>query len=313
MPYKRDTKVGYTCLFNKSFNELLDIYDDNYSQLFNLLHDTLNVKIYINREKYVAEEILEDINLLVLGCPSKIKIDDRSIDSILKFVRAGGSLLVISDAGGDLANETNLNDLVSHFQISIKPTTVRDTFNCGSQVAPVLGNINLSHPIMKGVIKIAIGGGCTLQIEGTGSPLVKTNESSWIEQFSLKNNKAWSIVNTGSYWPIIATIPYGHGKIAISGDLDMFSNDIDYGINAFDNKKFITNLFSWLLEPIESRTVIDWLISRISRLEVAYEDLRQVNEMLTLENQKLKEKIKTLENLNSTIPYQIHEKEKEIK
>jgi len=74
--------------------------------------------------------------------------------------------------------------------------------------------------------------------------------------------------------------------------VDMFSNDTEFGTNAFDNGTFIKNIFSWFLAPVETSTVLDWLISRVANLEDKCNGLLQKYEQIASENEKLKKILK---------------------
>ena len=290
----RSPRGEYTCLVDKAYNELLDVHDDNFSELFSLLAESLKVSISINREQPILEDLLYSSDMFVLGCPTRAKLEKDDIEIIVKYVREGGNLLVISDAGGDLANKTNLNDLVNAFGIEIESTTVRDSRNVGSAVSPILDNVNISHVSNKNVVRVVAGGGTTLLIQEPAVALFSTGKTSVIEKYSPRDSNAWKIVKVGENYPIAAACMHGQGKVIVCGDVDMFSNDNEFGINAFDNGTFIKNIFSWFLAPVETSTVLDWLISRVTTLEKTCNVLSQSYEQLALENEKLKKMLKEM-------------------
>lgn len=274
-------------MIDEGHGEILDIFDDNFSELFHVLNDVLNLDVSINREETIPEEDLLAADILVLGCPKDILVD-HEIQEILKYIREGGNLLIISDAGGDLANETNLNDLLSNLHIELEPTMIRDKqVNMGSSLAPVIENLNLSHPIMRNVMRVVVGGGCTMSMEEPAVSLLSTSMTSWIERFHPDETEAWKVMKVGEHWSLMASVLHGQGKVIACGDVDMFSNDADYGINALDNHILVKNMFNWFLSPVESSTVIDWLISRIAVLEKKQERLEKMLKMLLATNESL--------------------------
>lgn len=288
----RSPRGEYTCLIDKAFNELLDVHEDNFSELFSLLTESLKVSIAINREQPILEDLLYSSDMFVLGCPTRARLAKEDIELVVKYVREGGNLLVISDAGGDLANKTNLNDLVNVFGIEIESMTVRDSRNVGSAVSPILDNINISHVANKNVIRVVAGGGTTLLIQEPAVALFSTGKTSVIEKYSPRDNNAWKIVKVGENYPMAAASLHGQGKVVVCGDVDMFSNDFEFGINTFDNKTIIKNMFSWFLAPVETSTVLDWLVSRVASLEDKCGILMQKYEQIALENEKLKKILK---------------------
>ncbi|MBD3185628.1 hypothetical protein GF325_02270 [Candidatus Bathyarchaeota archaeon] len=277
----------FSCLIDGGHGEILDIFDDNFSELFHVLNDVLNIDVSINREETIPEEDLLATDILVLGCPKDFLVD-HEIQEILKYIREGGNLLIISDAGGDLANETNLNDLLSNLHIELEPTMIRDKqVNMGSSLAPVIENLNLSHPIMRNVMRVVVGGGCTMSMEEPAVSLLSTSMTSWIERFHPDETEAWKVMKVGEHWSLMASVLHGQGKVIACGDVDMFSNDADYGINALDNHILVKNMFNWFLSPVESSTVIDWLISRIAVLEKKQERLEKMLKELLATNESL--------------------------
>lgn len=287
------------CLVNKGFNELLDVHDDNFSEMFHLLNDIMKVSIAINREDFIPAELLSEADMFVIGCPARVRLSGDDIETIAKYVREGGNLLVITDAGGDLAHQTNLNDLVAEFGIEIEYTTVRDTRNVGSAVSPVIENINVSHSTNKNVMRLVVGGGTTLSVVWPAVPLFSTGKTSVVEQYSPTDSHSWKIVKVGENYPIGAATLHGQGKVVVIGDVDMFSNDAEYGINAMDNGTFIKNVFSWFLAPVETSTVIDWLIARLSNLEEKFTMIAKKCDSLSTENEKLKKILKEMHAVQS--------------
>jgi hypothetical protein len=288
-------RAEYTCILDRANNELVDVHEDNFSELFDLLDSVLNVKLIINREKPLPDDLLAGATMLVIGCPRKSTLTQDEIETIVKYVREGGNLLAITDAGGDAANETNLSELTAVFGIEIEATTVRDTKNIGSAAAPIIEDINMAHPANKNVMRVVIGGGATLLASEPVVSLLGTSHTCVIEQFKPNENEGWKVMKVGEHYPIAAATQYGQGKVVVVGDADMFSNDVDYGINVLDNATFIKNIFTWFVSPVDVPSVIDWLVSRLTALETRVSELAG-------ENAKLKQKLAKLESLQGEYP-----------
>lgn len=285
----------YTCIIDRANNELVDVHEETFSELFHLLDSVLNVKLVINREKPLPDDLLTGATMLVIGCPRKSQLDKEEIETVVKYVRDGGNLLAITDAGGDAANETNLGELTSVFGIEIEATTVRDSKNIGSAAAPIIEDINVSHPLNRNVMRVVIGGGATLLAPEPAVSLLGTNRTCVIEQFRPAEHDGWKVMKVGEHYPIAASAQHGQGKVVVVGDVDMFSNDLDYGINALDNATFIKNIFTWFMSPVDVPSVIDWLVSRLTALETRVNDLAG-------ENARLKQKLTKLENPENEYP-----------
>ncbi|MHA1791858.1 MAG: hypothetical protein ACTSVI_04380, partial [Promethearchaeota archaeon] len=157
--FRKRFSTRFICTIDKAHDEYLDVFDDMYSELFHVIHDELNIEVHSNNEKKITKNAITSSDIFVIGCPSHSIFLPGEIELVLKYVKNGGSLLIVSDAGGDRAYETNLNDLSRKFNIKIEPTMVREKrYNIGSSVAPMLENVNFSHQVMKDVVKLVMGG-----------------------------------------------------------------------------------------------------------------------------------------------------------
>ncbi len=278
-------------MFDAAHNELLDIYNGHYSEFFHLINDVLRVSVHVNRDPLMPDENLFNAHVLILGCPTRAKLSADFITSVEKYVREGGNLLVVSDAGGDLACMTNLNDLLAHFGIEIEPTTVKDTKNMGSSVSPILSEINHGHPVNKNVMRLVVGGSASIDFKDPVVPLFSTASTAVVERYSPGSKDAWKVVKVGLH-PLACSLVHGQGKIAVFGDVDIFGDENDYGIRALDNMAMIKNLFSWFLEPAETSTIIDWVMVKLATMDERCNALEKQCQYLHIENERLKKELK---------------------
>ena len=82
----------------------------------------------------------------------------------------------------------------------------------------------------------------------------------------------------------------------------MFSNDPDYGLNAFDNSMLVKSTCNWLLEPVEVSTIIDWLVARMTRLEERLHFVKKKCDLLGHENEKLKKQVYEMQSIHPHYP-----------
>lgn len=112
----------------KQFNELIDIYSEEYSEFKTILENKLNLKIDYGNTVHL--DLIENCSILVIGCPQK-EIRDFEIKWIQDFVDMGGSLLLINGQGGDESYGNNLSILGKFFGIRFDHIThhrVNDVF-----------------------------------------------------------------------------------------------------------------------------------------------------------------------------------------
>jgi len=101
-------------LFDTSHSEMLSIKDQEYSEFINLLK-SLTLKILTNENKNLTNQLLQGIDILVIGNPIDNYFSNIEIKNIINFVRDGGRLLLISEYGGDYLQKTNLNDITGKY------------------------------------------------------------------------------------------------------------------------------------------------------------------------------------------------------
>ena len=68
------------------------------------------------------------------------------------------------------------------------------------------------------------------------------SKDSWTEIFN--GSEQWVKEKETKAHVITAYAEYGRGKALAIGDVDVFSNDPNIGINCLDNRKFVKNLLN---------------------------------------------------------------------
>ena len=94
-------------LFDLAHKEMLNIEENEFSELFNLLQ-RFNVKIGKNENKDLKRDILKKVDILIIGNPINDFFSNIEIKSIVDYVRQGGRLLLISEYGSDFLQKTLL-------------------------------------------------------------------------------------------------------------------------------------------------------------------------------------------------------------
>ncbi|MHA1704915.1 MAG: hypothetical protein ACTSUX_02415 [Promethearchaeota archaeon] len=203
---------------------------------------------------------LSKYNLFIIGVPtSNSFFTEQEINDVIEYVRAGGSLLLINDKGGDKANHNNLSELSKFFGIKFNPDVLHDDKNYSKKPSrPVITSFK-KHFITRDINRIIHSGGCTLTIEN-----LKEIPELDIKPLAFSSNEhAWHEIYDGTNWvkkpvkkaPILAAGHFGSGKIVAIGNLSIFSNlNDEYGIRAADNFKLISNIVSWLLNKAHSES-----------------------------------------------------------
>ena len=260
-------------LFDTSHSEMLSIKDQEYSEFINLLK-SLTLKILTNENKNLTNQLLQGIDILVIGNPIDNYFSNIEIKNIINFVRDGGRLLIISEYGGDYLQKTNLNDITGkNFGIYFQKNIVKQNNSINQNCSSIISIQNFQkHQISKQLRELIIGGTCSLLLKKDSNPLLYLNDS-WTEIYNASNEQ-WSKENGKMKQIISACTEYGRGKVVAIGDIDIFSNDSNIGLNCLDNRKFVLNLISWLLEPVKESDVTLWALNQLGTFQT---ELKRIN------------------------------------
>jgi len=257
-------------LFDLAHQEMLNPNDDDFSEFFDLLQ-RIGVKIVVNKTKEIVKEVIEGIDILVIGNPIEKYFTNVEIKNIVAFVMEGGGLLCLSDYGADFLQKTNLNDLVgTHFGIFYEKNLLKENNPINQNCSSILSiNKFNDHKITAQLREVVVGGTCSFLINRYAKPLLETNEQGvWSEEYDSIKDQWVREENQKEQKKIIAAYrEYGRGKIIAIGDVDMFTNDPNIGIKRLDNRQFIANIFSWLIEPIKESSVRGWALDQLGTLQ----------------------------------------------
>lgn len=262
-----------TILFDLVHNEILNIDEKDFSQFLGLL-EGLSVKIKKNETKDLTEKLLSNVDILVIGNPVDDYFSNLEIRDITDFVREGGGLLLVSEYGADFLQKTNVNDISGkYFGMYFEKNIIKEDNVLNNNCKSILSVQNLTnHKTMDHVRDLIIGGSCSIVLQKTARPIVESNETAWIEMYNPTTNQ-W-IKNVEIKRRIIAaTSEYGRGKIVSVGDMDIFTNDENFGLNKLDNSRFILNILNWLIEPTKDADVMFWILEQIGSFQNVMKDM----------------------------------------
>lgn len=286
-------------LIDLTHNEMLNIKEDEFKEFQNLLK-RLDLKIKKNENGQITKEILENIDLLIIGNPIDDFFSSLEIKHVVDHVRSGGGLLLLSEYGSDSLQKTNLNDVAGKFGIFFEKNLIKE-MNDNNQNCTSILHIQdfLKHQITKNLREMIIGGACSLFINKEVKPLLQTKDHSvWSEVYN-NNSEKWT-KDKEEQQIIAAYTEFGQGKIVALGDIDIFTLNSRIGLNSFDNRKFVQNVINWLITPVKESKVMTFILNLLGDLQY---EIRETNKVLNniIETMTILEKrISYLEN-NSKI------------
>jgi hypothetical protein len=243
--------------FDYSHKNKLIIEDPGFTDFIEFL---FNSDLKLGKiEAGITYEKLSAYNVFIIGVPiAESYLTPEEIEDLVKYVKDGGSLLIVNDKGGDHENKNNLSELTKHFGIKFNHDQLFDNENFSKDNSrPIIKEFK-KHFVTRDITQIIHSVGCTLEIDKSVE-----NEDIDVNAVALSSEEsAWHKYFDGEEWvdepvkclPIIAIGHYGMGKIVAIGNLSLFSGFHDsYGIHAADNFKLISNVISWLMNKAHSQ------------------------------------------------------------
>jgi len=250
-------KTEFNIGFDYSHQNKLTIEDPGFNDFIEFL---FNSDLKLGKiEAGITYEKLADYIVFIIGVPgADSHLSSNEIDSLIKYVKDGGSLLIINDKGGDIENKNNLNELTKNFGITFNPDQLFDNESFSKDISrPIIKEFR-KHFITRDITQIIHSNGCTLGIDES----IETEEIDVSAIAFSSKEAAWHKIFDGEEWidepvesiPIITIGHYGLGKIVAIGNLSLFSGfHALYGIHAADNFKLISNIISWLMNKAHSQ------------------------------------------------------------
>ncbi len=304
-------KSSSTILFDLSHNEMLNIEEDEFSGFLDLLH-SLGLKVKRNESRNLIKKVFQNIDILVIGNPIDDYFSSIEIKNIIDFVRDGGRLLLISEYGSDYLQKTNLNDISGkYFGIFFQKNIVKEYNKTNQNCSSILSIQNFpENKINSKLREVVIGGSCSLFLNKNSESLLLSNKS--LTEVYNHSTEKW--IKDGEEQQIIiaAYTQYGQGKIIALGDIDIFTNDPNIGLNQKDNRKLILNILDWFIEPIKETNVIAWTLNQIgtflNEMKEMNNKINNIIETITI----LEHRISAMEEIKEDVDIEKKVEEKEL-
>ena len=156
--------------------------------------------------------------------PTPNFVSDNDVKAISEWVKAGGSLLLMANDSAN-CDLKNFNKLAAVFGVTYTDKSI---------------NMVKNDTYEQGVV-----------YPGNGNPVFKTTKKMFLKELSVLNIKAPATANTTKDGDvIIATAPYGKGKVLIVGDPWLYNEYVDgRKLPAeYENYKAAEDLVKWLLK-----------------------------------------------------------------
>ena len=239
--------MSYRILVDLSHREKVEEFPE-----FALGEDDYEVDYIDKNEGPIEFEMLEDYDILFIGNiqhtqeGKRDKFTQEELRAIKKFVGESGGLFLSSGDGGDkdvpmkkgsirvLYKITGvrrfwfgiIQEAASNFLVKKKNLLVTELFN---------------HPITEGITELVLPNCTFLTIsEEDVEDIIVTSEKSEFKYYLDDDVGALGPV------PVCAVSQFFNGRCVTIGSSDWLIEDSDFGLDAGDNLKFLSNIIEWL-------------------------------------------------------------------
>jgi hypothetical protein len=139
--------------------------EENYTKFKSILIEEGH-EIYTEFEFPLSFGQLSKCDLIFFACPDRSRFREFEVQEIVKYVKNGGIIIFMSNAGGDKGLGTNLNAVGREFGITSNNDQVSDDeHNYGIRTLPISQNFEL-HPMTTDIELLLLPGACSLIISG---------------------------------------------------------------------------------------------------------------------------------------------------
>ncbi|EFJ04823.1 hypothetical protein SELMODRAFT_138191, partial [Selaginella moellendorffii] len=184
-------------------------------------------------------ENLQEASIIIFGCPRE-KFSTAEIDNLRSYVSSGGSVIFLSKEGGDIAQNTNLNDLTQEYGITINSDgvvqTIQEKYFHPKEVMVTDGIIceelnepdDIEYDNSRQELRFLYPYGTTLSVQKPATTILSSGFMSQPVQCSI-----------GALWQGTK----GKGRVAVTGSVAMFE---DVWLDKEDNATLSDFVFLWL-------------------------------------------------------------------
>ena len=200
---------------------------------------------------------LKKYNIVILSTPKNTKLQPNEIQNLEKYVKDGGSLLIVSSTGGDYTNSTNLNELTTKFGFEFNSDEIYDSVNyVNLQKRPII-SVFKPHVVTENLKKLVFSSSCSIKI----LDFIEDEKNVKIDWLLKSGLNCWHKRYDGESWieedspkiPLMVVVEYFKGKIVGFGNFSIFSSLArEYGFSAFDNDILIANILNFLIGSLDS-------------------------------------------------------------
>ncbi|MFX1449826.1 MAG: hypothetical protein ACFFCM_03215, partial [Promethearchaeota archaeon] len=247
-PIEQETEIKETeVITERKAEEILVAFDGNLNERGKIKDSYLDLKKFLESNKVKCStytNVFKQMNVahydcLIFACPDASRMNKFEISEITRFVENGGSLLLLSHAGGDRGRGTNLNDLSQNFGIQfINDQVFDEVHNIGLNSLPIIDDF-AKHPIFNNIKSLCYRAGCSLEVSGNAKIIADADAIA-------------EPTNAG----VCAILKLKLGRVAALGSYEMFRNQMPGGIEYETHRRLFLNIIDWLTAKKDEARIV---------------------------------------------------------
>jgi uncharacterized membrane protein len=268
-----------TILYDESHGEPnLEEYYSGFSRYMT----SKGFRIDVLHDSKLLKERLDNFKVFMVSFPQE-KFSNEDIKKIVNFVGEGGGLFLVGEEGDFGGFKSILNSISENFGITFNDDEVHDPTDSIAESYSIIHTME-EHPIIKGVSKFVVYGGCSLNVSGQAKVVASGDDDTYSTKGYYK---------AGEYPPVLAVSEYLKGRVVCIGDGSLLRNRF---INEYYNKQLGLNIIEWLVdtetvqEP-EKRYTREDILREIDELEKKYSSLREKYSKGEIDDDQYRKKI----------------------
>lgn len=252
-----------TILYDESHGEpSLEEYYSSFSRYIT----SNGFRIDVLYDPKLLKDRLDKFKVFMISFPQE-KFSSGGIKNIVNFVGEGGGLFLVGEEGNFGGFKSILNSISENFGITFNDDEVHDPTDSIAESYSIIHTLE-EHPILKGVSKFVVYGGCSLNVSGQAKAIASGDDDTYSTEGYYK---------AGDYPPVLAISEYLKGRVVCIGDGSLFRNRF---INEYYNKQLGLNIIEWLasakaVQEPEKRYAREEIIREIDEIEKKYSGLRE--------------------------------------
>ncbi len=202
----------------------------NYS-IFYRMFEKAGFTLRLNKQP-LTDKTLADVHSLVLFGPMR-PLRNSELSVLDKFVEQGGNLLVLLHISSPAAQ------LTRRFNILVSNGILMDETNKIKEASDFFVPNISSHPLTKGVKKLAVFGSWGVMSLKDSRTIAKSSPATWMET---NNNRKQDKSEKAGRFGIVAVNESHRGKVLVIADDAPLLNNF---IHVADNRMFARNIVQW--------------------------------------------------------------------